>query len=59
MVSDTKQFELLLDSDPDVIPRGVIADKGYDAASNRAAARRHGAVPVIRKRRGASTALFG
>jgi transposase len=45
--SDTKQFEILLDSDPDVIPRGVVADKGYDAAGNRAAARRRGAVPII------------
>ena len=45
--SDTAQFELLLDSDPDAIPRGVIADKGYGAATNRAAARRRGAVPII------------
>jgi transposase len=45
--SDTKQFEILLDSDPDVTPRGVIADKGYDAASHRAAARHRGAVPII------------
>jgi len=36
-----------LDSDPDVIPRGVIADKGSDAVSNRTAARRHGTVPII------------
>ena len=49
--SDTTQFELLLDSGPDVIPRGVIADKGYDTASNRAAARRHGAVPIIAYRK--------
>lgn len=58
--SDTTQFELLLESNPDVIPRGVIAEKGYDAASNRAAARRYGAAPIIlsRKNTKGRTRLF-
>jgi transposase len=45
--SDTKQFEILLEIGPDVTPRGIIADKGYDAKSNRDAARARGIVPVI------------
>ena len=45
--SDSRQFETLLDIGPDVTPRGVITDKGYDAATNRAAARSRGIAPVI------------
>ena len=45
--SDSQQFETLLDIGPDVTPRGVITDKGYDAAANRAAARSRGIAPVI------------
>jgi transposase len=45
--SDSRQFETLLDIGPDVTPRGVITDKGYDASANRAAARSRGIAPVI------------
>jgi transposase len=45
--SDTKQFEVLLEIGPDSKPRGIIADKGYDAGSNRDAARERGIVPII------------
>jgi transposase len=45
--SDSRQFETLLDIGPDVTPRAAITDKGYDAASNREAARRRGIVPII------------
>jgi transposase len=45
--SDSRQFETLLDLDPEVTPRAVIADKGYDAKANRQAARARGSVPVI------------
>ena len=37
----------LLDLGPDVTPRAVVADKGYDAKANRAAARARGICPVI------------
>lgn len=45
--SDSRQFEILLDIGPDVTPRGVITDKGYDAKANRDAARQRGIAPVI------------
>jgi len=45
--SDSRQFETLLDLGPDVTPRGVITDKGYDAKANRDAARRRGICPII------------
>ena len=45
--SDSPQFETLLDLEPDVTPRAVIADKGYDAKANREAARKRGSLPVI------------
>lgn len=32
---------------PDITPRAVVADKGYDAKANRDAARRRGIAPVI------------
>ena len=32
---------------PDVVPRAVVADKGYDSKANRAAARKQSIVPVI------------
>lgn len=53
--SDTKQFEILLEIGPDVAPRGVIADKGYDANANREAARKKGAVPIIPHRSNTKT----
>jgi transposase len=45
--SDSRQFETLLDIGPDLTPRGVITDKGYDARSNREAARSRGIAPII------------
>jgi transposase len=38
---------LLLDIGPDVTPRAVLADKGYDAKANRALARERGICPAI------------
>jgi transposase len=54
-VSDSKQFEILLGSldnaqryiGPDITPRAALTDKGYDAKSNRQAARQRGICPVI------------
>ena len=37
--SDGRQFEILLDLGPDIAPRAVVGDKGYDTKANRAAAR--------------------
>jgi transposase len=45
--SDSRQFDILLDIGPDITPRAVITDKGYDARANRAAARQRGICPVI------------
>ncbi|MGI9507974.1 MAG: IS5 family transposase [Geminicoccaceae bacterium] len=45
--ADTSKFETLMAIGPDVTPRAVIADKGYDSKANRAAARQQKAVPVI------------
>ena len=45
--SDSRQFECLLDIGPDVTPRAALTDKGYDARSNREAARAPGICPVI------------
>ena len=45
--SDSRQFETLLAIGPDVTPRAVITDKGYDAEANRDAARANGSLPVI------------
>jgi len=45
--SDSRNFAVLLDIGPDITPRAVIGDKGYDAKANRAAARRRGICPVI------------
>src|SRR6202043_3606889 len=45
--SDSRNFETLLDLGPDITPRAAITDKGYDAASNRQAARDRGICPVI------------
>jgi transposase len=41
----------LLDLGPDIAPRAVVGDKGYDAKTNRAGARRRGICPVIPYRR--------
>jgi transposase len=45
--NDSPQFETLLDLGPDIRPRAAITDKGYDAKTNRAAARNRGICPVI------------
>ena len=45
--SDSKEFATLLDIGPDLEPRAVVADKGYDTKSNRALARSRGIAPVI------------
>ena len=44
---DSPLFKLLLDLGPDVNPRAVLADKGYDAKANRALARARGIAPAI------------
>ena len=46
-VSDSTQLALSLDLGPDVTPRAVLTDKGYDAKANRTACRKRGIVPVI------------
>jgi hypothetical protein len=45
--SDSRNFEVLLDLGPDVNPRAAVADKGYDAKTNRKMARERGICPVI------------
>ena len=43
----TPREEVHLGIGPEVTPRAVITDKGYDAKANRAAARSRGICPVI------------
>jgi transposase len=45
--SDSTHFKTLMELGPDIRPRAIVADKGYDSAANRASARARGAVPVI------------
>ncbi len=45
--NDSPQFGLLLDIGPDITPRAVMTDKGYDSKANRQAARDRGICPVI------------
>jgi transposase len=45
--SDSCNFETLLDIGPDINPRAALGDKGYDAKSNREAARQRGICPAI------------
>src|SRR3954452_9873019 len=45
--SDSRHFEALLDLGPDIAPRAVVGEKGYDAKANRSGARRRGICPVI------------
>ena len=40
-------FETLMDLGPDVRPRVIVADKGYDSARNRQLARQRGSLTVI------------
>jgi transposase len=44
---DSPHFKTLLNLGPDTVPRAAVADKGYDSAANRKAAREHGICPVI------------
>src|SRR4030081_1889534 len=52
--SDSRNFEILLDIGPDITPRAVLGDKGYDAKANREAARRRGICPAIPYRENAA-----
>jgi transposase len=45
--SDSRNFETLLDTGPDINPRAALGDKGYDSKSNREAARQRGICPAI------------
>jgi transposase len=45
--SDSRHFKTLLDIGPDIEPRAIVADKGYDAKENREAARARGIAPAI------------
>ena len=56
--SDSRHFETLLDLGPEITPRAVLGDKGYDANSNRTAARRRGICPVIPHRDGTARPKF-
>jgi transposase len=48
--SDSTQFETSLDIGPDICPRIVMTDKGYDSQANRAAALARGITPLIPRR---------
>ena len=48
--SDSTQFATSLDIGPDIRPRIVVTDKGYDSDANRAAALARGITPVIPRR---------
>src|SRR5580704_8873400 len=52
--SDSRNFAILLDIGPDITPRAVLGDKGYDARANREAARRRGICPAIPYRENAA-----
>jgi transposase len=45
--SDSPHFETLVDLGPDITPRAAVGDKGYDAKTNRQAARSRGICPAI------------
>jgi Transposase DDE domain len=45
--SDATHFEVLLATGLDIMPRAVIADKGYSSKANLTAARARGIAPVI------------
>ena len=48
--SDCVEFETSLDIGPDIRPRLVVTDKGYDSRANRDAARARGITPMIPRR---------
>src|SRR6202047_4350948 len=52
--SDSRNFAILLDIGPDITPRAVLGDNGYDARANREAARRRGICPAIPYRENAA-----
>jgi transposase len=52
--SDSGNFAILLDIGPDITPRAVLGDKGYDARAKREAARRRGVCPAIPYRENAA-----
>lgn len=45
--SDAPQFQVLGDLGPDINPRAVLGDKGYDSKANHELCRKRGIVPVI------------
>ena len=45
--ADAPHFPILLGLGPDTDPRAAVGDKGYASKANRAAARKHGAIPII------------
>lgn len=45
--ADSPHFETLLNLGPNVRPRAIVADKGYDSAANRQLARNKGSLTVI------------
>ncbi len=49
--ADSPHFETLMDIGPDVRPRAIVADKGYDSAGNRRLARKGGSLTVFPYRR--------
>ena len=52
--SDSRHFEILLDIGPEIRPRAVLGDKGYDSKANSRAARRRGICPAIPYRENAA-----
>ena len=49
--ADSPHFETLMDLGPDVRPRAIVADKGYDSAGNRRLVRKRDSLTVIPYRR--------
>jgi transposase len=45
--ADSSEFETPMAIGPDVTPRSIVADKGYDSRANRAAARQQSILPFI------------
>jgi transposase len=45
--SDSRHFPVLLDLGPEITPRAVVGDKGYDSKANRVEARSRGICPAI------------
>jgi Transposase DDE domain len=45
--SDSRHLRTLIDISPDIEPRAIVVDRGYDAKENREAARARGIAPAI------------